>query len=168
MCVGGAERCTYAASEPIVADFAISTPMPLIDSAFAAAISGLENTYEPGKAWFEGLQGWKSYWCNNYQVDAAVHLGGKWLQRARNAIMFFAQRPGGLGSIYTASGSKADARAALQIADLKKELKKEITDATDRADANMDTIRALLDEMRAGGRRSDGVGGDAAVEEKAG
>jgi hypothetical protein len=112
MCVGGAERCTYAASEPIVADFAISTPMPLIDSAFAAAISGLENTYEPGKAWFEGLQGWKSYWCNNYQVDAAVHLGGKWLQRARNAIMFFAQRPGGLGSIYTASGSKADARPA--------------------------------------------------------
>ena len=64
--------------------------------------------------------------------------------------------------------AKADARAALQIADLKKELKKEIKDATDRADANMDTIRALLDEMRAGGRRGDGVGGDAAVEEKAG
>ena len=60
--------------------------------------------------------------------------------------------------------AKADARAALQIADLKKEIK----DATDRADANMDTIRALLDEMRAGGRRGDGAGGDAAVEEKAG
>lgn len=112
MCLGGSGRCTYDASEQKLDDFAISTPMPLIDSGFAAAISGLENTYEPRKAWFEGLQGWKSYWCNNYQVDAAVHLGGKWLQRARDAIMFFAQRPGGLGSIYTASGSKADARPA--------------------------------------------------------
>eukprot|EP01043_Picozoa_sp_COSAG02_P029327 COSAG02_NODE_1820_length_10770_cov_89.157905_4_plen_1024_part_00 len=112
MCFGGAGRCTYTASEPQVDGFAISTPMPLIDSAFAAAISGLESTYEPGKAWFEGLQGWKSYWCNNYQVDAAVHLGGKWLQRARDAIMFFAHRPGGLGSIYTASGSNADTRPA--------------------------------------------------------
>jgi hypothetical protein len=112
MCLGTAACNVTPSTDGLLDRIFIRTPVPLIDTALYAAISGLENTYETGKAWLEGLQGWKSYWCNNYQVDAALHLGGLWEQRARDAIVFFAQRPGGLGSIYTASGDKADPRPA--------------------------------------------------------
>jgi hypothetical protein len=113
MCIGSA-KCnnTDGSADGVLDDFFIQTPVPAIDTALYAAIAGLENTYEPNNAWFEGLEGWKSYWCNNYQIDASMHLGGLWTRRARDAILYFAKRPGGPGSIYTASGDRADGRPA--------------------------------------------------------
>lgn len=83
----------------------IHTPDKVLNAGFYAAAVNLDYTYQP-PAWLEGIHKWNSYIVNNYQISAAVLLGQ--LERARHALLFFADRPGGPGQSLNADGSVFD------------------------------------------------------------
>ena len=91
-------RLYYAA---LLAGVEMSTPDPLVDAAFVAAVVGMDYTYSaPG--WLEGLTGWATYFCDNYQISAAVALRQD--VTAREALRFFALHPEGPGWTLTSDG----------------------------------------------------------------
>ena len=76
----------------------IQTPDRVLDSGFYAALLNLDYAYQ-SPAWLEAIHQWNAYWVNNYQISAAIDLGQ--LDRARRALIFFADRPGGPGQTYS-------------------------------------------------------------------
>lgn len=78
--------------ECILDEQEINTPDEVLDAGFYAAVMNLEYSYQ-SPAWLEGVHKWNSYIVNNYQISAAVCLGQ--LERAKAALMFFGERPGG-------------------------------------------------------------------------
>jgi len=91
--------------DEILAACALSTPDALLDAAFDASLLNLEYVYQP-PAWLEGIHEWPSYYCNNYQISAAVALGQA--DRARDALRFFGEAPGGPCPVSYASGPPPD------------------------------------------------------------
>jgi hypothetical protein len=88
--------------DTLVKTVEIQTPDKVLDSAFYAGLVNLDYGYQP-PAWLEGTHGWRAYWVNNYQISAAIDLGQ--LDRARRALIFFANRPGGPGQTLKVDGS---------------------------------------------------------------
>ncbi len=77
------------------------TPSRALDAALATAVTNLEYVYAP-PAWLEGIQYWSAYWCNNYQIQAALLLGQT--GRARDALVFFGGRERGPCPVLCAAG----------------------------------------------------------------
>ena len=92
--------------DALLAPYEIRTPDEVLDAGFYAAIVNLDYVYQP-PAWLEGVHWWNAWWCNNYQISAAICLNQ--LARARDALRFFAARPGGPVPIVQADGSSASA-----------------------------------------------------------
>jgi hypothetical protein len=88
--------------ETLLNTIEIRTPDRVIDTGLYAALLNLDYDYS-SPAWFEALQHWNAYWVNNYQISAAIDLGQ--LDRARRALIFFADRPGGPGQAVFGDGS---------------------------------------------------------------
>lgn len=89
----------------ILSACALSTPDALLDAAFDASLLNLEYVYQP-PAWLEGVHEWPAYYCNNYQISAAIALGQA--DRARDALLLFGEAPGGPCPVSYASGPPPD------------------------------------------------------------
>jgi len=94
-----AESASYYA-ERLAGSFC-RTPSRALDAAFATAVTNMEYVYAP-PAWLEGVQYWSAYWCNNYQIQAALLLGQT--ERARAALAFFGGRARGPCPVLCADG----------------------------------------------------------------
>lgn len=89
--------------DSLLTDYQIETPDSILNTGFYASILNLEYSYtSPG--WFEGIHQWNSYFCNNYQISAAISLGQ--IERAKNAILFFGNRSEGPGYVFNADGTR--------------------------------------------------------------
>ncbi len=88
----------------------IDTPDTYLNTAFNAALVNLDYVYE-APAWFEGVHEWNGYFSVNYQISAAISLGQ--LDRAREALLYFGERPDGPGGVYRPDGSLCDHNNAL-------------------------------------------------------
>ena len=80
----------------------IQTPDPVLNAAFDTALVNLDYGYEP-PAWLEGLHEWNSYFCNNYQLSAAIALGQ--LDRVREALVYIGDHPEGPGGVLATDGT---------------------------------------------------------------
>ena len=91
--------------EAILASATIQTPNQLIDQGFQAGLLNLDYVYAK-PAWFEGGHWWSAYWCNNYQISAAIGIGS--VERATEALKFFSIiPPGGPYPVVSAAGKCA-------------------------------------------------------------
>lgn len=89
-------------------DYEIETPDSILNTGFYASVLNLDYSYtSPG--WFEGIHQWNSYFCNNYQISAAISLGQ--FDRAKQAILFFGNRPEGPGYVFNADGTRDNSTA---------------------------------------------------------
>lgn len=91
--------------EDILNTVDIKTPDRVLNSAFYAAVVNLDYAYKP-PAWLEGIHEWNTYYTNNYQISAAIDLGQ--LDRSREALLYFGDRPEGPGYVLSADGSVAE------------------------------------------------------------
>uniref|UniRef100_UPI003217BD70 GH116 family glycosyl hydrolase n=1 Tax=uncultured Draconibacterium sp. TaxID=1573823 RepID=UPI003217BD70 len=88
--------------DQLLADYEIETPDEILNTGFYSSILNMEYTYaSPG--WLEGIHQWNSYFSDNYQISAAIGLGQ--LGRAKDALLFFGDRPEGPGYVFNADGT---------------------------------------------------------------
>jgi hypothetical protein len=88
--------------EELLEGIEIETPDTHLNAAFNSAVVNMDYGYEQ-PAWFEGVHEWNGYFSVNYQISAAICLGQ--LDRAREALLFFGERPRGPGGVYRPDGS---------------------------------------------------------------
>jgi len=108
--IAGTEFSDYAAAEAetrghyevLLQQCCCSTPESALDAALAAAVVTLDHVRD-GKAWFEGITRWNTYWAINYQIGAAVAMGR--LDEAREALLFLAAVERGPGQVLFSDGS---------------------------------------------------------------
>ncbi|MHB0998614.1 MAG: hypothetical protein ACYC27_05150 [Armatimonadota bacterium] len=86
----------------LLAPFEISTPDPVLNAGFYTALVNFDYVYQ-SPAWLEGVHCWSAPLIDNYPISAAVSLGQ--LDRARDALMFFADTEVGPCPMRLADGS---------------------------------------------------------------
>lgn len=97
--------------DDLLAPYEVHTPDAHLDAAFRAGVVNMDYVYQ-APAWLEGLHEWPSYFCNNYQISAAVALGD-W-DRAREALRFFGTLPLGPAPVTNSDGSPEHAHASAE------------------------------------------------------
>ncbi len=80
----------------------IHTPDKVLDAGFYASVVNMDYVYE-APAWLEGVHWWNAWWCNNFQISAAISLGQ--LDRARDALKMSRAMPIGPAGVTNADGS---------------------------------------------------------------
>ena len=142
----GAAEAHYA---DIFAGARLTTPDPILDGGFDAALMSLESCRHLD-AWAEGIHEWLSFFSCNYPISAATALGRP--EQAAAALRFFSADPDGPGAVYLADGQSTAVRWG-GVADATGKLRSQHHDGLPyhivqlhrywRATDDLDTLRAV-------------------------